>query len=96
MLAFKASYSQVDAEKKNGLGVFDYHLGWDSDRDYDDLGYWTKRQISEFNHNGEKIWQVGAAYSFDKNRSSRLNARFTPIHRVATLKTNSADFKDKI
>ena len=94
MLAFKASYSQVDAGKKNGLGIFDYHLGWDSGRDYDDLGYWTKRQISEFNHNGEKTWQVGTEYSFDNIGAPGLMLGYT-YTQGSDIKTSSADFKDK-
>ena len=77
MLALKASYSQVDAKKKGGLGVFDYHLAYESGADYDDLGYGTKRQISDFNHNGEKIWQAGAAYSFDRIGAPGLSLGYT-------------------
>ena len=77
MLALKASYSQVDAEKKGGLGVFDYHLAYDSGADYDDLGYGTKRQISNFNHNGEKVWQAGAVYSFDRIGAPGLTLGYT-------------------
>ena len=94
MLAFKASYSQVDAEKKDGLGVFDYHLGHDSGRDYDDLGYWTKRQISDFNHNGEKTWQVGAAYSFDKIGAPGLMLGYT-YTQGSDIKTSGSDSSDK-
>lgn len=94
MLVFKASYSQVDAEKQNGLGVFDYHLGRDSGRDYDSLGYWTKRQISDFNHNGEKTLQVGAACSFDKIGAPGLMLGYT-YTQGSDIKTNSADSKNK-
>ncbi len=66
MLDLKASYSQVDAKKKNGLGIFDYHLAYEAGTDYDLPGFATSRLISDFNHNGEKVWQAGASYAFDR------------------------------
>ena len=77
MLAIKASYSQVKAHKKSGLGVFDYHLAYEAGADYDDLGYGTKRQLSEFNHNGEKVWQAGFLYAFNSFGAPGLSLGYT-------------------
>ncbi|OED40825.1 hypothetical protein ACH42_15770 [Endozoicomonas sp. (ex Bugula neritina AB1)] len=76
-LDLKASYSQIDAEKKGGLGIFDYHLAYESGADYDSLGSGTARQISDFNHNGEKVWQAGAVYSFDRVGAPGLSLGYT-------------------
>ena len=96
MLSFKASYSQVDAEKKkgNGLGVFDYHLAYDSGRSYDNMGYWTNRQISDFNHNGEKVWQAGVSYTFDQIGAPGLMLGYT-YTQGSDIKTNNTSYADQ-
>ena len=94
MLALRASYSQVDAEKKDGLGVFDYHLAYDAGADYDSLGYGTKRQISNFNHNGEKVWQAGATYSFDGIGAPGLTLGYTYTS-GSDIKTNNTQYANK-
>lgn len=93
-LDLKASYSQVDAKKNGGLGVFDYHLAYESGVDYDNLGYGTKRQISDFNHNGEKVWQAGAVYSFDRIGAPGLSMGYTYTS-GSDIKTDNAKFAGK-
>lgn len=95
MFSFSASFSQVNAEKENGLGVFDYHLAYDSGRDYDDLGYWTKRQVSSFNYNGEKVWQAGVQYNFDNLGMPGLMVGYTYTEGSNIEATNLPRYKDK-
>ncbi|MGI9276313.1 MAG: OprD family outer membrane porin [Endozoicomonas sp.] len=95
MLSFMASYSQVEAEKKGTLGEFDFHLAYESGRDYDDLGYWTKRQISSFNHNGEKVWQAGVQYAFDNLGVPGLTVGYTYTQGNDIKATNHPDYSDK-
>ncbi|WP_263080494.1 OprD family porin [Endozoicomonas sp. Mp262] len=76
-LAILASFTQVKAEKKGGLGFFDGHLAYDAGNDFDDFDYWTKRQLSGFDHNGEKVWQLGVRYSFDKDQVPGLSLGYT-------------------
>ena len=95
MLSFMASYSQVEAKKDGALGEFDYHLAYDSGRDYDDMGYKTKRQISAFNHNGESVWQAGVSYAFDNLGMPGLSMGYTYTAGKDIEATNKPDFKDK-
>ncbi len=95
MMTFQASYSQVDAEKQQKLGVFDYHLAYDAGSDYDDLGYATKRQISDFNHNGEKVWQAGASYAFDRLGAPGLSLGYTYTKGSDIEPTNMTSFNNK-
>ena len=94
MFAFNASYSQVDAEKKGALGQFDYNLGYDSGHDYSDLGYWTNRQISGFNHNGERVWQAGVSYAFDRLGAPGLKLGYT-YTQGDEIKTGNASYTSK-
>ena len=94
MISLSASYSQVNAEKNNGLGIFDYHLAYDSNNNYDDLGYWTKRQISDFNYNGEQIWQGGVHYKFDNLGLPGLSMTYTYTQGSNIEATNNSTFKD--
>ena len=95
MLSFTASYSQVEAKKDGALGQFDYHLGYDSGRDYDDLGYKTKRQISGFNYNGESVWQAGVSYAFDNLGLPGLSMGYTYTSGKDIEVTNRTDYQDK-
>ncbi len=60
-LTLSLSYAKVDAENGNNSGTYEY---WMADNDYGGGAYWTSRQISDFNYDGEKVWQVGAQYDF--------------------------------
>ena len=76
-LSLLASYSKVNAKKSGALGEFDYHLAYDAGHDYDTLDYATSRQISDFNHNGESVWQAGAEYAFDQHGLPGLSMGYT-------------------
>ncbi|MGI9279142.1 MAG: OprD family outer membrane porin [Endozoicomonas sp.] len=95
MVSVSASYSQINAEKKEGLGYFDYHLAYESGHDYDDLGYWTKRQISDFNYNGERVWQAGIQYSFDNLGLPGLTMGYTFTQGSDIEANNLTEFRDK-
>ncbi|AMO57108.1 hypothetical protein GZ77_00640 [Endozoicomonas montiporae] len=95
MLSFMASYSQVEAKKNGALGEFDYHLAYDSARDFDDLGYRTKRQISSFNHNGESVWQAGVSYAFDNLGLPGLSMGYTYTAGKDIEATNKPEYTDK-
>ncbi|WP_062265780.1 OprD family outer membrane porin [Endozoicomonas arenosclerae] len=95
MLSLSASYSQIKAEKNDSLGYFDYHLAYESGHDYDDLGYSTKRQLSDFNYNGERVWQAGVQYSFDQLGLPGLTMGYTYTQGSDIEATNMARFRDK-
>ena len=95
MLSFMASYSQVEAKKDGALGEFDFHLAYDSGRDYDDMGFRTKRQISSFNHNGESVWQAGVSYAFDNLGVPGLSMGYTYTAGKDIEATNKPEYKDK-
>lgn len=95
MLSFTASYSQVEAKKDGALGQFDFHLGYDSGRDYDGMGYKTKRQISGFNHNGESVWQAGVSYAFDNLGMPGLSMGYIYTSGKDIEATNHKDYSDK-
>ncbi len=76
-LSLSASFSQVDAHKKNTLGVFDYSAMHASPPDVNSMSYWTRRQISDFNFNGEKVWQAGIAYNFHQIGAPGLTLGYT-------------------
>ncbi|MGB1270752.1 MAG: OprD family outer membrane porin [Endozoicomonas sp.] len=93
-ISLKASFSQVEAEKQQSLGFFDYHLAYDGAHQYDSQDYWTKRQISDFNYNGEKVWQAGVAYAFDQLGVLGLTLGYT-YTRGNDIKTNSPEYREK-
>ena len=95
MLSFMASYSQVEAKKNGALGEFDFHLAYDSGRDYDDIGFRTKRQISSFNYNGESVWQAGVSYAFDNLGLPGLSMGYTYTAGNDIEATNKPDYTDK-
>ena len=95
MFTFSASYSKVNAKKENGLGFFDYHLAYESGNDYDNLGYTTKRQLSDFNYNGENVWQAGAQYHFDNLGAPGLTLGYTFTQGSDIETTNLKDYSGK-
>ncbi len=95
MLTFLASFTQVKAEKKGGLGHFDGHLAYDAGNDFDDLDYWTKRQLSDFNYNGEKTWQAGVKYAFDNVELPGLSLGYTYTQGCDIEATELQGFTDK-
>ena len=95
MLTLSASYTQTKAEKKGTLGFFDGHLAYDAGNDYDDFDYWTKRQLSDFNHNGEQSWQAGIKYAFDKMDMPGLSLGYTYTEGRNIEVSGRPDFADK-
>ncbi|MRI35329.1 hypothetical protein EOPP23_20430 [Endozoicomonas sp. OPT23] len=77
MITAGLTYSKVDAKREGALGFFDYQLASDSGRDFNDVDYATKRQISDFNYNGEKVLQASLGYNFEKLGVPGLNASYS-------------------
>ncbi len=88
------SFSKVEAQKESGLGIFDYNLATDSGRDFNDIGYATKRQVSDFNYNGEKVLQASLGYNFEKIGAPGLNASYT-YTKGSDIKASNTDGKYK-
>ena len=57
------AYSQIKAAKNNGLGWFPHNLTADDTAPAPQV---TARQVSDFNHHGEQVWQAGIGYRFDR------------------------------
>ncbi|KEI72427.1 OprD family outer membrane porin [Endozoicomonas elysicola] len=93
-LSLSASFSQVDAQKKNTLGVFDYSAMHASTLDVNSMSYWTRRQISDFNFNGEKVWQAGIAYNFHQIGAPGLTLGYTYTY-GNDIKANHPEFTEK-
>lgn len=93
-LSLSASFSQVDAQKKNTLGAFDYFASHAPGPDVNSTGYWTRRQISDFNFNGEKVWQAGIAYNFHHIGAPGLTLGYTYTY-GNDIKVNHPEFTEK-
>ncbi len=93
-LSLSASFSQVDAQKKNTLGAFDYSATHPPSPDVNSTGYWTRRQISDFNFNGEKVWQAGIAYNFHHIGAPGLTLGYTYTY-GNDIKINHPEFSEK-
>ncbi|WP_419535508.1 OprD family outer membrane porin [Endozoicomonas sp.] len=93
-LSLSASFSQVDAQKKHALGVFDYSAAHPLSPDTQGSAYWTRRQISDFNFNGEKVWQAGIAYNFHHIGAPGLTLGYTYTY-GNDIKTNHPEFTEK-
>lgn len=74
--------------------MFDYFVNPTSSPGFINSGYWTRRQISDFNYNGEKVWQAGIAYAFDQIGAPGLSLGYT-FTRGNDIKSNHPEFTDK-
>ena len=89
-LSLSASFSQVDAPGKSSLGAFDYF----AINPNKGSSYWTRRQISDFNYHGEKIWQASIAYNFHHIGAPGLTLGYTYTY-GNDIKINHPEFTEK-